>query len=144
MDYKNGYKVVYEVAAGGKRTFYASKTNEYPPRDEDGNIIENEMNTKLASFNDADFAGKTIYEYQGEFYVADTSAAKFDKDGKPTGTKLGTENNNFDKILVEEKPASYSRRAHKAAAPRVEEPVVEPEAEEPTVNTKEDETAVEE
>ena len=101
MDYKNGYKVVYEEAANGKRIFWASKSNEYPARDDAGNIIENEMNTKLASFVDEDFAGKTIYEYEGEFYVADTIAAKFDKDGKPTGVKLGTKNNNFDEILVE-------------------------------------------
>jgi hypothetical protein len=103
MIYKNGYKVVYEIAADGKRTFWASKSNEYPTRDEAGNIIENEMNTKLASFVDTDFAGKTIYEYEGEFYVADTIAAKFDKDGKPTGDRLvGLNDTNFDKILVEE------------------------------------------
>lgn len=100
MIYKNGYKVVYEIAADGKRTFYAAKSAAYPTRDEDGNITD----TMLATFDDADFAGKTIYEYEGEFYVADTIAAKFDKDGKPTGAKLGTKDNNFDEILVEKKP----------------------------------------
>ena len=88
MNYKNGYKVVYEVAADGKRTFYASKSNVYP----------NKEDTELASFVDADYAGKTIYEYAGEFYVADTHTPKFDATGAPTGSKLA----GFEKLFLED------------------------------------------
>jgi hypothetical protein len=93
MDYKNGYKVVYEFAANGERTFYAATTSTYPNRDKDGNITD----TKLASFVDADYVGKTIYEHEGQFYVANTADAKFDADGKPTGTLL----EGFEAILEE-------------------------------------------
>jgi hypothetical protein len=93
MDYKNGYKVVYEFAANGERTFYAATTSTYPNRDKDGNITD----TKLASFVDADYVGKTIYEHEGQFYVANTADAKFDADGKPTGTLL----EGFEAILGE-------------------------------------------
>ena len=130
MNYKNGYKVVYEVAANGERTFYASKSSIYPNADD----------AKLASFKDAEYAGKTIYEYEGEFYVADTAAAKFDKEGKPTGSKI----DGFDKILVdEEAPAEAS--APTTVNVEDEEPAGEPEVEtdkeeddeEPEVETEE-------
>ena len=85
MDYKNGYKVAYEVAANGERAIYASTTNKYPNRDEAGKIADD----NLAKFVDADFKGKTVYEDKnGEFFVANTNAAKFDKDGNATGTSL--------------------------------------------------------
>ena len=122
MNYKNGYKVVYEVAANGERTFYASKSDIYPKTDD----------VKLASFKDAEYAGKTIYEHAGEFYVADTTAAKFDEEGNPTGTKLvGMEDTNFDEILVE-KAASYGRRAP-------EDVVEDPEDDEEDLDPEEDE-----
>lgn len=88
MNYKNGYKVVYEVAADGKRTFYASKSNVYP----------NEEDIELASFVDADYAGKTIYEYAGEFYVANTNAPKFDAGGAPVGDRI----TGFEKLFLED------------------------------------------
>ena len=94
MNYKNGYKVVYEVAADGERTFYASTSSIYPNRDEDGKIVD----TKLASFKDADFAGKTIYEYKGEFYVSTGSIPAYNEDGTPADNKI----EGFDKIFVED------------------------------------------
>lgn len=85
MEYKNGYKVAYEVAADGERAIYASTTHVYPNRDEAGNITD----ANLAKFVDADLKGKTVYEDKnGEFFVADTNAAKFDKAGNATGTPL--------------------------------------------------------
>ena len=107
MNYKNGYKVVYEVAADGERTFWASKSNEYPARDEAGNIIENEMNTKLASFVDEDFAGKTIYEYKGEFYVSTDKVPAYNEDGTPKDTKIV----GFEKLFVEDKPENVTPAA---------------------------------
>ena len=89
MDYKNGYKVAYEVAADGERAIYASTTNKYPNRDEAGKITDD----MLAKFVDADFKGKTVYEDKnGEFFVADAYAAKFDKEGKATGVSLASLN----------------------------------------------------
>ena len=122
MNYKNGYKVVYEIAAEGKRTFYAAKSEVYPTRDEDGKIID----TELASFSDADFAGKTIYEYAGEFYVSTGALPAYNEDGTPKDEKI----TGFEKLFVEEteEPAAYTRRARKTAS-AVEEPV----AEEPAV-----------
>ena len=89
MDYKNGYKVAYEVAKNNERAIYASTTNRYPNRDAEGKITDD----KLAKFVDADLKGKTIYEDKnGDFFVADTNAAKFDKEGKVTGVPLASLN----------------------------------------------------
>ena len=98
MNYKNGYKVVYEIAEDGKRTFYATKSNSYPTRDEAGNIVD----TILASFNDADFAGKTIYEYAGEFYVSTNALPEYNDDGTPKDSKI----EGFEQIFVEESDSS--------------------------------------
>jgi hypothetical protein len=100
MIYKNGYKVVYEIAADGKRTFYATKSNAYPPRDEAGKIIENEENVQLASFNDEDFRGKTIYEYKGQFYVSKEALPAYKEDGTPADDMI----TGFEALFVE-KPA---------------------------------------
>ena len=89
MDYKNGYKVAYEVAADNERAIYASTTSRYPNRDAEGNITDD----ILAKVVDADLKGKTIYEDKnGDFFVADTNIAKFDKDGNATGTSLASLN----------------------------------------------------
>ena len=97
MIYKNGYKVVYEIAADGKRTFYATKSNAYPPRDEAGKIIENEENIQLASFNDEDFRGKTIYEYKGQFYVSKDTLPAYKEDGTPADDMI----TGFEALFVE-------------------------------------------
>ena len=113
MIYKNGYKVVYEVAADGKRTFYAAKSNVYPTRDEDGNITD----TVLATFDDAEFAGKTIYEYAGEFYVSTGAVPAYNEDGTPADWKIA----GFEPLFVE-------------GAEAAEEPVTEPVDDEPTTD----------
>lgn len=115
MIYKNGYKVVYEVAADGKRTFYAAKSNVYPTRDEDGNITD----TVLATFDDAEFAGKTIYEYAGEFYVSTGAVPAYNEDGTPADEKIA----GFEPLFVE-------------GAEAAEEPVTEPVDDEPTADPK--------
>ena len=120
MKYKNGYKVVYEIAADGKRTFYATKSNAYPPRDEAGNIIENEINTVLATFDDAKFAGKTIYEYKGEFYVSTEALPKYKEDGTPADDKI----EGFEKLFEEEKP----EESVDVTETEPEETVIEPDA----------------
>ena len=134
MIYKNGYKVVYEIAADGKRTFYAAKSAAYPTRDEDGNITD----TMLATFNDADFAGKTIYEYAGEFYVSTGAVPAYNEDGTPKDTKIA----GFEALFVEGE-SEATTAAVEPEAPVVDdeddEPVAEPEA-----DPEEDETVEEE
>jgi hypothetical protein len=134
MIYKNGYKVVYEIAADGKRTFYAAKSAAYPTRDEDGNITD----TMLATFNDADFAGKTIYEYAGEFYVSTGAVPAYNEDGTPKDTKIA----GFEALFVEgESEATTAAVEPEApvADDEDDEPVAEPEA-----DPEEDETVEEE
>lgn len=123
MIYKNGYKVVYEVAADGKRTFYAAKSNVYPTRDEDGNITD----TVLATFDDAEFAGKTIYEYAGEFYVSTGAVPAYNEDGTPADEKIA----GFEPLFVEG-----------AEAAETEEPVTEPVDDEPTADPEAEDEVV--
>ena len=130
MNYKNGYKVVYEIAANGQRTFYAAKSDTYPNRNESGEIID----TVLATFNDADFVGKVIYEYAGEFYVSTDALPAYNEDGTPKDNKI----EGFTQLFVEDTPASYSRPSRKAA-PEVEEPVVEEPVIEETTDENPDE-----
>jgi hypothetical protein len=127
MDLKNGYKVIYEKAADGNRTMYAAESTKYPTRNEDGTIAD----AVLASFVDADFKGKTVYEKDGKFYYADTNAAKFDKDGNPTGTEITfTEGVN---PFIEKEEQDNEQPVTQA----VEEPAAEPTAE-PTTETEDD------
>lgn len=88
MDLKNGYKVIYEKAKEGKRTFFASKSNSYP----------NAEDTELVSFTDADYAGRFLYEYKGKFYV--TEAGKlpaYDENGVPTDSLLSDK---FNEVFI--------------------------------------------
>lgn len=135
MIYKNGYKVVYEVAADGKRTFYATKSNVYPPRDEAGNIIENEMNILLASFDDVEFAGKIIYEYKGEFFVSTGAVPAYNEDGTPADKKIA----GFEPLFVEGAEAAEAEEP--VTEPVDDEPTAEPEVEDEVVDG-DDETVV--
>lgn len=95
MNLQNGYKVIYEKAADGKRTFYASKSTTYP----------NETDLVIASFNDADYRGKVIYEHKGKFYVSVGAVPTYNENGEPTDTAI----EGFDKVFVEtENPSSDS------------------------------------
>ncbi len=110
MNLQNGYKVIYEKAADGKRTFYASKTGVFADAEK---IIE----ATIGEY-------KLIYEKDGQFYGSES--------GIPAeGDHCFTE---FDKVfkVAEEEPVgpaaeepgqAYSRRARKTEV--VEEPVVE-------------------
>ena len=85
MELQNGYKVIYEKAADGKRTFYASKSNAYPAAED----------IELASFDDADFEGKVIYEHKGKFYVSVGNLPAYDENGMPTDTLI----EGFDEVF---------------------------------------------
>lgn len=125
MIYKNGYKVVYEVAADGKRTFYAAKSNVYPTYDEDGNITD----TILATFDDADFVGKTIYEYAGEFYVSTGTVPTYNEDGTPADEKIA----GFEPLFVEGAEA-VAVAEELITEPVADEPTADPEVEDEVVN----------
>jgi hypothetical protein len=86
MNLQNGYKVIYEKAADGKRTFYASKSNSYPAADD----------VVLASFNDEDYRGKVIYEYKGKFYASTGAVPTYDENGEPKDTLI----DGFDKVFM--------------------------------------------
>ena len=85
MNLQNGYKVIYEKAADGKRTFYASKSAIYPNTDD----------LVIASFNDEDYYGKVIYEHKGNFYVSNGAVPAYDENGEPTDTII----EGFDKVF---------------------------------------------
>ena len=101
MNLQNGYKVIYEKAADGKRTFYASKSNAYPAADD----------VVLASFNDADFAGKVIYEYAGKFYVSTGAIPTYNENGEPADTVI----EGFDKVFVEDEESEEDSTAEVVA-----------------------------
>jgi hypothetical protein len=103
MELKNGYKVIYEKAVDGKRTFYASKSNAYPTADD----------VVLASFNDADYKGKVIYEYKGDFYVSTGSIPAYDENGVPTDKKI----EGFDQVF---KKAEAVQRPTGTVLPQIE------------------------
>jgi hypothetical protein len=58
MNLQNGYKVIYEKAADGKRTFYASKTGVFA----DAEVITEAV---IGQY-------KLIYEKAGRFYGSET------------------------------------------------------------------------
>ena len=111
MNLQNGYKVIYEKAVDGKRTFYASKTGVFADAEK---ILE----ATIGEY-------KLIYEKNGQFYGS--------KSGIPTNDDYCFVE--FDKVFkaateepaaptVEEPAQAYTRRTRKAE-PVVEEPVVE-------------------
>lgn len=107
MDFQNGYKVVYEIAKDGKRTFYAAKSTVYP----------SDADVELVSFNDADYKGKVIYEYKGNFYVSTGSIPAYDENGVPTDERIA----GFDEVLkVKEEPVAPATEESPAEEPEVE------------------------
>ena len=101
MNLQNGYKVIYEKAADGKRTFYASKTGVFA----DAEVI---AEAEIGKY-------KLIYEKAGRFYGSET--------GVPADTDYCFEA--FNKVFVE----GYKEPVAPAAETPVEEPAKEPEQE---------------
>lgn len=155
MNLQNGYKVIYEKASDGTRTFYASKTG----------ICDPTVDTQLGeTFTDADFAGKVIYEYKGGFYVSTGATPAYDENGVPTDERLSafdevfvaTENsedtagvdegNTEPEVLSETEEPTESDPEEPEAEATGDEPATEPEATEPEVEPTEpeDETNLEE
>lgn len=106
MNLQNGYKVIYEKADGSERVFYASKSTGYPAADD----------VKLASFNNADFIGKVVYEHNGKLYVSTGTVPAYDENGEPTDTVI----EGFEEVFIE---AAVNTPSH---APIYPEHVVHP------------------
>ncbi len=111
MNLQNGYKVIYEKATDGVRTFYASKTGVFADAEK---IAEAEIGKY-----------KLIYEKAGRFYGSET--------GIPTDADYCFEA--FDKVFVAVEAAESSEPV--VETPN-EEPEQEPEQE--PVNEVTDET----
>ena len=131
MTLQNGYKVVYEVAKDGKRTFYAAKSNVYPNADD----------LVIASFDDADYRDRVIYEYKGSFYVSEAGhTPAYDENGVPTDERLAA----FDQVFLAAGSAAAVAAVEEtepAVVVEDDEPEtpVEPEDEEPEELEYEDE-----
>ena len=115
MNLQNGYKVIYEKAADGKRTFYASKTGVFADAEK---ILE----ATIGEY-------KLIYEKAGQFYGSTTGIPA---EGDHCFTEFNkvfcahvdeTEDNKCDKCEEEMPAPAAPKRSRKATA--VEEPVVE-------------------
>ena len=74
MTLQNGYKKIYEHAANGERTIYATASD----------VCDPTVDTKLGSFVDAEFAGRMLYEYKGKVYAAVANIPAYDENGVPT------------------------------------------------------------
>ncbi len=101
MNLQNGYKVIYEKAADGKRTFYASKTGVFA----DAEVI---TEAEIGKY-------KLIYEKAGRFYGSETGIPA-DDDYCFTA---------FDKVFV----ADAAEPANPEVETPAEKPEVEPEPE---------------
>jgi hypothetical protein len=78
MNLQNGYKVIYEKAADGKRTFYASKTGIFANAEQIGEAVE------IGKY-------KLIYEKNGQLYGS-TTGTPSDEDKEFTAFKKVVEN----------------------------------------------------
>lgn len=122
MILQNGYKKVYEHAANGERTLYATVND----------ICDPAVDTKLGSFVDAEFAGRMLYEYRGKVYAAVANVPAYDENGVPTDDCVLDLTN----IGVEDAPADETDEQAPGA--------VEPEDEEPETAVEPDEDETEE
>jgi hypothetical protein len=112
MNLQNGYKVLYEVAADGKRTFYATKNVVCDPAVDD----------KIANVTIGEY--KLVYEKDGQIYGSTTGVPTTEDQcltGFDQAFKVKTEE------AGSETPAAttYTRRARKATKSAEEEPAVE-------------------
>jgi hypothetical protein len=99
MNLQNGYKVIYEKTADGKRTFYATKNVTCNPEVDD-KIVEAEIGKY-----------RLIYEKGGRFYGSES--------GIPAEGDCCFEG--FDKVFVETKEEPVEEPTKEP----VEEPVIE-------------------
>lgn len=122
MNLQNGYKVIYEKAADGKRTFYASKTGVFADAEQIGDVIE------IGKY-------KLIYEKAGRFYGSETGIPADDDYCFEAFDKVFVSGNAEKTDEVEEPvaPVAQSEEEPEVTEPEVtepensEEPEVEPE-----------------
>lgn len=132
MTLQNGYKKIYEHAANGERTIYATASD----------VCDPAVDTKLGSFVDAEFAGRMLYEYKGKVYAAVANVPAYDENGVPTDdcvldlTNIGAVEEPANEPDAQAEPAVVEEPEEPANA----EPEVEPEAEPEAPETPEEVT----
>ena len=84
MNLKNGYKVLYAVAADGKRTFYGSKSGVFADAEQVGEPFE------IGKY-------KLVYEKNGKIYGSESGIPNFDENGVPADSAFKS----FNEIFVE-------------------------------------------
>lgn len=112
MNLQNGYKVIFEKAADGKRTFYASKSGTFVDAEQIGEAIE------IGKY-------KLIYEKCGRFY------------GSESGIPADSDHcfDAFDKVFVAAEDTAEPELANDVE----EEPAVEKQEEVPADVVADDE-----
>ena len=124
MNLQNGYKVIYEKAADGKRTFYASKTGVFADAEK---ILE----ATIGEY-------KLIYEKNGQFYGStsgiptedDYCFVEFDKVFKKTAAEDSTTENEPEDESGEESNESNESIENPENGPTFDLPNFEEEDEE--------------
>lgn len=84
MNLQNDYKVIYEKAADGKRTFYASKSGTFADAEQIGEPVE------IGKY-------KLIYEKNGKIYCSESNIPNFNENGEPADIAM----EGFDKVFVD-------------------------------------------
>lgn len=133
MNLQNGYKVIYEQAKNGKRTFFASKTGICDP------TVDKQIGDE---FTISDFANRTIYEYKGKFYVtAEGRTPAYGEDGVPTDDRLSA----FDEVFVKQEETDSTESSEESGedSTTVEEPETLPETEDPEEQVEPEESEAE-
>lgn len=126
MILQNGYKKIYEHAANGERTIYATTSD----------VCDPTVDTKLGSFVDAEFAGRLLYEYRGKVYAAVANVPAYDENGVPTDDCVLDLTNISE---VEEAANEQDAQAKPEAAEEPEEPMSADPEPEPEVSETPDE-----
>ena len=107
MNLQNGYKVIYEVTAEGKRAFYATKNG----------VCDLTVNDKIVEATIGEY--KLIYEKDGQIY------------GSTTGIPAKGDHcfSEFDRVfkVASEEPATA---IEETTTPAIEETTAEPEVQE--------------
>ncbi len=100
MELKNGYKVIYEKAANGERTFYASKSGTFTDAEQIGEAVE------IGKY-------KLIYEKNGKIYCSESGVPAFNENGEPVDVTV----EGFDKVFVKTEEPSGDSIMGGASAP---------------------------
>ncbi len=100
MNLQNGYRVIYEKIADGKRTFFVSKTGVFADASQLGEPVE------IGKY-------KLVYEKNGKIYLSETRMPNFDENGEPTDVVA----EGFDEVFVKAEGSMGSSSVGGVVAP---------------------------